>query len=122
MQTEKKSLYDRVGGEEAVTAVVDTFYAKILADPLLAFYFAKTDMKKQKKHQTLFLMLVFGGPNKFNGRTLRNVHKNLDINDKHFDAVAGHLKTALEDHKISEDIIKEALDIVEGTRSDILNK
>lgn len=122
MQSDKKSIYERAGGEEAVTAVVETFYGKVLADPLLAPFFSTTDMKKQKKQQTHFMMMAFGGPNKFSGRTMRNAHKGMDIGDKHFDAVAGHLKAALEDHKVAEDLIKEILAVVETTRDDVLNK
>mmetsp|Transcript_3124 Transcript_3124/g.2692 ORF Transcript_3124/g.2692 Transcript_3124/m.2692 type:complete len:122 (+) Transcript_3124:92-457(+) len=119
---EKKSIYERAGGEEAVEAVVETFYKAVLADELLKPFFATTDMNKQKKQQKHFMMMAFGGPNKYSGNTLRKAHAKMAINDKHFDAVAGHLKAALEEHKVAEDIINDILAVVEGTRNDVLNK
>lgn len=43
---EPKTLYDRIGGEEAVTAAVGIFYKKMLADSKVAHFFKSTDMTK----------------------------------------------------------------------------
>lgn len=53
--TEKKSVYDQLGGEAAVDIAVDKFYEKVLADPLVNGFFKDTDMKKQAAHQKAFL-------------------------------------------------------------------
>lgn len=44
-------LYDRVGGRDAVAAVVELLYKKILADDGLNSFFTRTDMKRLKRHQ-----------------------------------------------------------------------
>ena len=49
--TPSAPLYDRVGGSDAVSAVVEVLYEKILADVNLQRFFVGTDMKKLKRHQ-----------------------------------------------------------------------
>ena len=66
------SLYERIGGEGAVDAAVELFYAKILADAALAPAFTNVDMNKQKDHQKKFLTFAFGGPNKYSGRGMNS--------------------------------------------------
>jgi hemoglobin len=46
-----KSLYERLGGKDAITAVVDTFVTKVGADKRINGYFASTDLTKLKMHQ-----------------------------------------------------------------------
>lgn len=117
-----KSLYDQLGGEAAVDAVVDAFYVKVLADPKVSGFFKNTDMKKQRKHQKNFMTLAFGGPMKYSGRNMRDAHKDFKLDDSHFNAIGGHLASTLRDFKVSEDLIKQVLAIVETTRADVLNK
>mmetsp|Transcript_15974 Transcript_15974/g.13527 ORF Transcript_15974/g.13527 Transcript_15974/m.13527 type:complete len:109 (+) Transcript_15974:57-383(+) len=71
---DQKSLYEKIGGEKAVEAVVGSFYGKILTDPLLAPFFKATNMKDLEKQQKHFLTVAFGGPNSYKGATLRKAH------------------------------------------------
>mmetsp|Transcript_66638 Transcript_66638/g.77337 ORF Transcript_66638/g.77337 Transcript_66638/m.77337 type:complete len:123 (+) Transcript_66638:54-422(+) len=122
METDKKSLFEQLGGEAAVDVCVDSFYEKVLADPKINHFFKDTDMKKQAQHQKAFLTVAFGGPNKYSGRSLRESHKKMGLTDEHFDAVIGHLAATLRELGVSEDLIKQVADVAETTRSDILNK
>lgn len=45
------TLYDKLGGEGAITAVVDYFYELVLADDTVNHFFSNTDIEKQRKHQ-----------------------------------------------------------------------
>ena len=120
------SLYERIGGEAAIMAAVDLFYEKVLADPLTKPFFEKLDMDAQTKKQVAFMTVAFGGPDKYSGRDLRTAHaelvKDKGLGDEHFDAVAGHLKTTLEELGVKEDLVNEALTIVGGTRSEVLSR
>ena len=49
------SIYDEIGGREGVAVAVDTFYDHVMADDMLAPYFAATDMPRQKRHLRTFL-------------------------------------------------------------------
>ncbi len=82
-------------------------------------------MDAQIKKQIAFMTMAFGGPNKYSGRDLRTAHAKLPagkLNDAHFDAVAGHLKTTLDELGIDGATTSEVLGIVGGTRSDVLNR
>lgn len=118
----KKTLYDQLGGESAISAVVDAFYVKVMEDPLVNGFFKNTDMKKQRQHQTNFMMFAFGGPKKYSGRTLRESHKNMGLKEDHFNAIVNHLSSTLKDFKVSDDLIDQVVTVVGTTKDDILNK
>lgn len=47
-----ETLYDRLGGRDAIAAVVDRFYDRMLADETVAHFFEDVDMQRQRAHQT----------------------------------------------------------------------
>ncbi len=89
------SLYERLGGAKALTAVVEGLYVRILADPLLAPFFKATDMARQRRQQVAFLSQAFGGPEVFKGPGMKAAHAGRGIQQEHFMAVAGHLQATL---------------------------
>jgi hemoglobin len=99
------TIYDRVGGKAAVAAVVDGLYARILADPLLAPYFARTDMRRQKAHMRAFVATALGGPGIYAGRDMAAAHRGLHVTDAAFDAVVGHLVGAIEELSVAPEEI-----------------
>lgn len=120
------TLFERLGGKDAVRTAVDLFYDKILADEHINRFFKDTDMAKQRAHQTKFLTYAFGGLPNYPGNNMRNAHKQLveeeGLNDSHFDAVAENLQSTLEDMSVNADLIAEVMSIVSFTRNDVLNK
>lgn len=118
------SLYDRIGGADAVKAAVEIFYGKVFSDPILIPFFANTDKDKQRIKQRNFLIYAFGGPNNYDGRDMRAAHTQAvseGLNDDHFNAVAGHLQATLEELKVPTDLIGEAMAIAASTHDDVLN-
>lgn len=91
-----ENLFDRIGGKAALSAVVDDFYRRVLADDLLAPLFRGIDMAVQRRHQVAFLAFALGGPNEYTGRTMKAAHAGRGITAEHFVAVAGHLQGALQ--------------------------
>lgn len=122
----KLSVFDRIGGEAALMAAVDIFYAKVLADPLTRPFFQALDMPAQSRKQVAFMSWALGGPVEYKGRNLRAAHSGLvadrGLTDSHFDAVTAHLKATLEELGVAPDLVAEALAIVGGTRRDVLNR
>ncbi len=119
------TLYERLGGEKAVSAAVDIFYKKVLADPRIKHFFEGVDMQKQARHQKNFLTVAFGGPNNYSGVGMRNAHKRLvekGLNDKHFDAVVELLGSTLKELGVKDSEISEVAAIAESVRKDVLNK
>lgn len=120
------TLFERLGGEPAVEAVVENFYTRVMEDSRINHFFAGIDMKKQREHQIAFLRFTFGGSSYYRGLSLRNAHQNLveefGLRDEHFNAVFEHLVSTLKDLRVREDLIKEVGENLESIRSYILNK
>ena len=89
------SVYEQIGGKPAVSAAVDGLYARLLADPVIAPYFDRTDMERQKRHMRAFMAVALGGAELYAGRDMASAHARLRITDDAFDRVVGHLVDTL---------------------------
>lgn len=115
-----ETLYDRLGGEPAIGAVVDEFYDRVLADESLAHHFDDVDMSEQRSHQTKFISAVTGGPIQYGGDDMRTAHEGLSITDEEFDAIAGHLDDALREFDVDGADREAVLEAIEGFRAEIV--
>ncbi|MCX6021302.1 MAG: group 1 truncated hemoglobin [Chloroflexi bacterium] len=118
--TRTAPLFERLKGEVGLAAIVDDFYTRVLADPLLQPFFAATDMKAQRRHQALFLRRATGGPAGYQGRSMAQVHAGLHLTDQHFDAVCGHLDAALQHASVSGADRSGVQDILERLRGEVV--
>jgi hemoglobin len=119
------SLYERIGGENAVNAAVELFYRKVLNDDRIKRFFDKTDMDVQIAKQKAFFTFAFGGPNNYTGKDMRQAHAPLvrmGLNEDHFNAVMEQLGDTLKELDVPADLIAEAAAIAEGARSDVLGR
>lgn len=89
------SIYGQIGGQEALVAVVDDFYTRVLADTQLAPFFAGTNMSRLKGRQVEFFAAALGGPDEYSGQPMKEVHRGRAIGQVHFDLVAKYLAEAL---------------------------
>ena len=67
---ERRSLFEKLGGEAAIEAAVVRFYDKVIADPLTAPFFARLDLPTQIRKQISFMATAFGAPKAYQGRDL----------------------------------------------------
>jgi hemoglobin len=119
------SLYEEIGGEGAVNAAVDIFYRKVLKDDRIKHFFNDVDMEKQAAKQKAFLIMAFGGPNKYTHKDMREGHAHLvkrGLNDTHFDAVVEDLGATLKELNVSPKLIAQVAALCETTRNDVLGK
>ena len=114
------SIYDSIGGADAVRTAVDDFYTRVLADPRLAPFFAGTDLNRLKAHQRAFIAAAIGGPEIFSGRDMTSAHSGLAIADADFDAVVGHLVDTLSGLGVPEETIGQIGSALAPLRSDIV--
>ncbi len=115
------TLFERIGGEPAVRLAVEQFYVRVLDDPLLAPFFETTDMTRLKSHQYAFLSQTMGGPRQYSGATMAKAHARLRIEERHFNAVAGHLVERLRGLGVSEDIVGEVVAALTPLAAEIVN-
>lgn len=121
----KKSLYDRLGGYNAVAAVVDDFVGRLIADKQFERFFAghSTDSKKRiRQHIVDQLCAAAGGPCIYTGRTMKDSHMGLNISEADWDAAAKHLVASLDKFKVPEPEKKELLAFVTSLKADIVEK
>lgn len=115
------TLYDKLGGPEALEAAVDLFYEKVLDDDRLKHFFEGTNMMRLVIKQVQFMVYAFGGSAEYKGRDLKAAHYNLvtmhGLNTDHFDMVAGHFQATLVDLKIDQADIAEAMATLGTVRS-----
>lgn len=76
------TLYEKLGGEPAISSVVDKFYEYMLSDQITAPFFANTDMSKQRASQKAFITMVTGGPNNYHGADMKKAHAKMNISMK----------------------------------------
>ena len=91
------TLYDELGGADALEAVIAEFYRRVIADPILAPFFRGVQMSKQHQRQVQFFTQLLGGPACYVGRDMRKAHAGMGLTDTHFGCVAGHLVGTLQE-------------------------
>jgi len=99
----EESLYDRIGGAEAIASMVDRFYATVIADQDLRAYFDHVALDKLRHMQVEFFSAALGGPTVYTGRTVIHAHQGRRITRQHFQAFVQHLFETLADYALSED-------------------
>jgi hemoglobin len=124
-----KTLYDRLGGEPAIRAVVGDFVDASAADPKVNFTRKGTPKEWQatpesvqqlKQRLTEFVAQGAGGPVKYTGEDMRQVHTGMKITDGEFNAMAAHLKNAMQKHSVPQREQAELMAIVESTRKNVV--
>jgi hemoglobin len=119
------TLYENLGGQAALDAFVPAFYDKVLTDDRVSRFFQGVDMERQGRMLKSFLTMGFGGPDAYAGKSLRQGHRHLvdqGLNDEHFDAVAGHIKTTLEDLTVPAELVEQVMGAAGSLRDEVLNK
>ncbi len=121
------TLYTRLGGIDAITAVTDQFIANVAADSVINKDFAATVADPQRFamfRQNLIDQIAAGtgGPYTYKGKTMLEAHKGMGITDAEFNALVGDLVMALDKFKVPEKEKNELLGILGPMRSDIVGK
>ncbi|OBB27775.1 hemin receptor [Mycolicibacterium peregrinum] len=103
------TLYDQIGGGEALETVVEDFYRRVLADDELAGFFTGTNMARLKGKQVEFFAAALGGPVPYSGAPMRQVHQGRGITMHHFKLVAGHLSDSLASAGVPEPVVGQII-------------
>ena len=121
----KKSLYARLGGYDAIAAVVDDFITRLATDPRFGRFFSgfSNDSKKRLRQHILDqFCLAAGGPCVYMGRDMKTTHSGLGITEADWDAAAKHLVEALDKYKVPKAEKDELLAFVTSQKKDIVEK
>jgi hemoglobin len=114
------SLYDEIGGEEGLRAVLRTLYDRLFDDTMIGFFFAGKDKAKLVEHQLWFTARFLGGPNRYDGRSLPDAHAALALLPGHFDRRHHILREVLEAHNVPTAVRDEWLRVDQSLRHAVL--
>ena len=122
-----RSLYERLGGKEAIAAVVDEFVARVSADKAINVRFASvaSDPKRLADFKGKLVDQICeaaGGPCTYKGRDMKSAHEGMGIANVEFDALVGDLVGALDKFKVGKAEKDELLGVLGPMRKDIVEK
>src|SRR5260370_7813019 len=122
---EKKSLYTRLGGYDAIAAVVEEFITRLATDKQFERFFTgfSVDSKKRLRQHILDqFCAAAGGPCVYTGRDMKTSHTGLGITEADWNAAAKHLVEALDKYKVPKAEKDELLAFVGTRNKDIVEK
>src|SRR5215831_1646356 len=117
-----RTLYDRLGGYPAITAVVDDFVANVAADHRINRFFANANIGRLKARLVEQICQGTGGPCTYRGGDMRSVHAGMGIQSKHCNALIEDLGKSLNKFKVPAREQRELVAILGPMKKDIVTR
>jgi len=114
------SLYERLGGGGAISAVVEDFVARCAADDRINGKFARTDIPRLKKMLVDQVTQASGGPTEYSGRDMQETHAGMGVTAGEFDALVEDLIASLDHLDVPKDNQGELLGLLAPMRGEIV--
>ena len=114
------SLFERLGGTTAITAVVDDFSARCAHDARINAKFARTDLARLKAMLVDQVSEASGGPAKYTGRDMKTAHLDMGVTTGEFNALVENLVATLNKFGVGKTEQDELLGILGPLKSDIV--
>ena len=117
------TLYKRLGGYDAIAAMVDNFIPRIATDPDLAKFFAGHSIASQKRLRQLVVEKICeagGGPCFYTGRTMKEAHNGLGITDEQWATATKHFLAMLEKFQVPKQEHDELMALFTGFKGDVV--
>jgi len=121
-QMAKRSLYDRLGGYNAISAVVDDFVANVAADKRINKFFAKANVPRLKARLVEQLCQASGGPCVYTGADMKTAHAGMGVRNRDFDALVQDLGKSLNKFKVPKAEQTEIASVLLPMRKDIVTR
>jgi len=120
MTTQTRSLYDRLGGGDAINAVTESWVARVGGDDRANGKFARTDIDRLKKEVVDQLCEAAGGPCAYTGRSMLETHKGMKVTTGEFEVVMQHLGATLDELNVPKKEQDELIGLLTPMRDDIV--
>ena len=114
------SLYERLGGINAITAVVENFRDRVAGDTRINQKFAQTDLVRLRKMLIDQVCEAAGGPCRYTGRSMKDAHKGMKVTSGEFDALVQDLVATLNQFKVGKKEQDEVLGVLGPLKTDIV--
>jgi hemoglobin len=113
------SLYELLGGETALRAVIDDFVERVFADVMIGFFFRDATQARIKLLEFQHAAEFLGGPQRYRGRSLAEAHAKHRIMGGQFDRRTQILREVLKAHGVPEAVQRAWLAHVESLRGEV---
>lgn len=100
------TLLERLGGPEALRAIIDDFIDRVTGDIMIGFHFQRVDKTKLKQREYEFAAGHLGGAEEYTGRPLRSAHAAHRVLGGQFNRRLVLLEQTLRDHDVDPDVIR----------------
>jgi hemoglobin len=117
------TLYERLGGYDAISAVANNLLPRLQADPQLARYWqhrGEDGVNREKQLLIDFLCSSAGGPLYYTGRDMKTSHKGMKISESDWSAFLGHVNATLEAFQVPQPERDQVVAFVQSTKPDIV--
>jgi hemoglobin len=123
MSEQSKTLYERLGGYDAIAAVAEDLVARLNQDPQLGRFWAhrgEDGVKREKQLLVDFLCQSAGGPIYYRGREMLLSHRGMKISDSDWNVFLGHAAATLAKFKVPEPEQRDVVAFVQSLKKDIV--
>ena len=115
-----RPLYDRLGGQPAITAVIDSFVAIVAKDARINQKFARSDIGRVKRMLVDQVCAQTGGPCTYSGLAMKDAHRNMGVTEGEFNALVEDLVTTLNAYNVPKPDQDELLNALGAMKGDIV--
>lgn len=119
----EKTLYERLGGYDAISAVVNDLLPRLVSDSRLGRFWENRGEDGIKREEQLlidFLCSSAGGPLLYTGRDNKTSHKGMGINESDWTLFMGHINATLDKFQLPQQERSDVIEFIESTREDIV--
>jgi hemoglobin len=124
-ETTQATLYQRLGGYDAIAAATDDLLARLMADPHLRDFWkgASSDNRRHARQLIVdFMVEASGGPAYYTGRSMRVAHDGMQINATDWAAFMRHAADTLDDGGVADPERAEVLAFFADLEGDIVER
>ena len=119
----EKTLYERLGGYDAVSAVVNDLLPRLMSDTRLGRFWenrGEDGINREKQLLIDYLCSSAGGPLLYTGRDNKTSHKGMGISESDWEKFTGHLNATLDKFQLPQQERSDVLEFIESTKADIV--
>jgi hemoglobin len=116
-----RNLYERLGGQDGIGAIIDALLVNIGGDSRIKLYFNNLDQVRFKTNMVAFICEKTGGPCSYTGGEIKTAHQSLQVTSEDFDAMMETIGKTLDEKGVAEADKKELMDLMASYKADIVS-
>jgi hemoglobin len=116
----KETLYERLGGRDGISAVVDEFYDRLVEDETLGPFFEDADLERLRRTQTDFLCEAAGGPETYDAEPVREAHLHVPFTEDHIVRAVEILSETLDEYEVPDEDAEKVIQAIAQYQDELL--